>query len=56
MNTNELQEGAVASRHLVKQPKALQYFHNGELKKESEEERAAGRFELFLDLLCTWLI
>jgi hypothetical protein len=52
MNTSELQEKAVASRHLIKRPKALQWFHQGELKKESEEERQAGRFELFLDLLC----
>lgn len=40
------------SRYLVKRPKALQWFHNGQLQKESEEERQAGRFELFLDLLC----
>lgn len=53
MNTNELQENVVASRHLIRRPKALQWFHNGELKKASDEERQAGRFELFLDLLCT---
>lgn len=37
---------------MIKRPKALQWFHNGRLVKESEEERQAGRFELFLDLLC----
>jgi hypothetical protein len=52
MNTGELQENAIASRYLFKRPKALQWFHEGELKKESEDERQAGRFELFLDLLC----
>ena len=56
MNTNELQESAAASRYLFKRPKALQYFHNGELKKESEGERQAGRFELFLDLLYVALV
>lgn len=40
-------------RYLVRRPKALQYFHNGELKKAAEKERVAGRFELFFDLLCT---
>lgn len=52
MNCNELQENAKASCYLVKRPKALQWFHNGRLCKESEDERQAGRFELFLDLLC----
>ena len=52
MNCNELQEHAKPSCYLVKRPKALQWFHNGQLYKESEEERQAGRFELFLDLLC----
>ncbi|KAL7795959.1 bacterial low temperature requirement A domain-containing protein [Trichoderma ceciliae] len=37
---------------MIKRPKALQWFHNGRLVKESDEERQAGRFELFLDLLC----
>jgi hypothetical protein len=39
-------------RYLVRRPKALQYFHNGQLKKAAEKERVAGRFELFFDLLC----
>ncbi|CAM1510432.1 Fc.00g007670.m01.CDS01 [Cosmosporella sp. VM-42] len=51
MNCNDLQEHQKASCYLVKRPKALQWFHNGRLYKESEEERQAGRFELFLDLL-----
>ncbi|ETN38010.1 uncharacterized protein HMPREF1541_07633 [Cyphellophora europaea CBS 101466] len=51
MNCDELQESARPQRYLVKRPKALQWFHNGELHKAGEEERAAGRFELFLDLL-----
>lgn len=55
MNTDELQKDAVPSRYLIKQPKALQYYYNGELRKESEGERAAGRFELFLDLLCAFM-
>lgn len=52
------EDGAYSpSRYLVKRPKALQWFYNGQLQKESEEERQAGRFELFLDLLCklSWL-
>ena len=42
------------TRYLIKRPKALQWFHNGRLEKEgdADEERVAGRFELFLDLLC----
>lgn len=51
MNCNELQESGRPQRYLVKRPKALQWFHNGQLHKASEEERQAGRFELFLDLL-----
>ncbi|KAH0844286.1 hypothetical protein AYO21_00761 [Fonsecaea monophora] len=47
---------AVASRYLIKRPKALQWFHNGRLERESEEERQAGRFELFLDLLYVALV
>ena len=39
-------------RYLIRRPKALQYFHNGQLKKAAEKERVAGRFELFFDLLC----
>ena len=56
MNTDELQENVAPSRHLIKRPKALQWFHNGELKKASEGERQAGRFELFLDLLYVALV
>lgn len=52
MNCNELQEHARADCFLVKKPRALQWFYKGELQKEKEEERQAGRFELFLDLLC----
>lgn len=52
MNCNELQENATGERYMIKRPKALQWFHNGRLVKESDEERQAGRFELFLDLLC----
>ncbi|KAM0242462.1 hypothetical protein ACHAPO_000881 [Fusarium lateritium] len=51
MNCNELQEHARADCFLVKKPRALQWFYKGELQKEKEEERQAGRFELFLDLL-----
>lgn len=40
--------GTPANRYFIRQPKALQYFYNGELKRA----RQAGRFELFLDLLC----
>ncbi|KAK6375881.1 hypothetical protein LTS17_007703 [Exophiala oligosperma] len=47
---------AEASRYLIKRPKALQWFHNGTLERESEEERQAGRFELFLDLLYVALV
>ena len=52
MNCDELQANAKPARYLIKRPKALQWFHNGRLQKASEEERQAGRFELFLDLLC----
>lgn len=52
MNCNEIQQGTKGSRYLVKRPKALQWFNNGRLEKASDEERQAGRFELFLDLLC----
>ncbi|KAI5457971.1 bacterial low temperature requirement A protein-domain-containing protein [Mariannaea sp. PMI_226] len=51
MNCNELQEHAKAACYVVKKPRALQWFYKGQLYKESEEERQAGRFELFLDLL-----
>jgi hypothetical protein len=56
MNIDELQKDTVPSRYLIKRPKALQYYYNGELRKESEGERAAGRFELFLDLLCEFMV
>jgi hypothetical protein len=46
------EEDAPARRYLLRRLKALQFFHNGALKKASKEERQAGRFELFLDLLC----
>ncbi|KJZ73492.1 hypothetical protein HIM_07048 [Hirsutella minnesotensis 3608] len=39
------------SRYVIKRPKALQWFDNGRLHKEIDEERQASRFELFLDLL-----
>jgi hypothetical protein len=48
-------ETSVTRRYLVRRPKALQFFHNGHLKKASDEERQAGRFELFLDLLCKFV-
>ncbi|KAJ4159957.1 uncharacterized protein LMH87_007892 [Akanthomyces muscarius] len=51
MNCDELQEGAKGERYIIKRPKALQWFCDGELQKDSDEERQAGRFELFLDLL-----
>ncbi|POR39761.1 LtrA [Tolypocladium paradoxum] len=51
MNCNELQESTRGSRYVVKRPKALQWFYNGRLYKASDEDRQAGRFELFLDLL-----
>lgn len=54
MNCDELQKHAQAPCYLVKRPKPLQWFHHGRLCKEKEEERQAGRFELFLDLLCTY--
>lgn len=52
MNCNELQENAKPACYVVKKPRALQWFYKDQLYKESEEERQAGRFELFLDLLC----
>lgn len=56
MNADELQENVTPSRYLIKRPKALQWFHHGELQKASEGERQAGRFELFLDLLYVALV
>lgn len=52
MNCNELQEHTKADCFLIKKPRALQWYYKGQLQKEKEEERQAGRFELFLDLLC----
>lgn len=52
VNCNQLQDSTLGTKYLIKRPKALQWFHNGVLVKDSEEERQAGRFELFLDLLC----
>ncbi|KAJ5100553.1 hypothetical protein N7456_006605 [Penicillium angulare] len=48
IEVNELQSNP---RYLLRQPRALQWFENGRLVKRNEEERQAGRFELFLDLL-----
>ncbi|KAF2423690.1 hypothetical protein EJ08DRAFT_652575 [Tothia fuscella] len=44
-------QDASKPRALFRQPMALQWFEDGQLRKRSEEERQAGRFELFLDLL-----
>lgn len=55
MNCNELQEHAKPACYVVKKPRALQWFYKDQLCKESEEERQAGRFELFLDLLCEFI-
>lgn len=52
VNCSQLQDSTIGTKYLVKRPKALQWFHNGVLVKDSEGERQAGRFELFLDLLC----
>lgn len=41
---------------MIRRPKALQFFHHGRLKKFSEKERVASRFELFFDLLYVALI
>ncbi|KAG6001337.1 hypothetical protein E4U21_004435 [Claviceps maximensis] len=46
MNCNELQEGNKPSRYVTKRPKALQWFYNGCLYKESDEERQASRDDL----------
>lgn len=53
MDTSGLQS-ATPRRYLFRRPKALHYFHNGQLKRENAGERQAGRFELFLDLLCEY--
>ncbi|GAM39916.1 hypothetical protein TCE0_034r11852 [Talaromyces pinophilus] len=44
-------ESQSQTRYLIRQPLALQWFDNGKLVKRCEQERQAGRFELFLDLL-----
>ncbi|KAF7551320.1 hypothetical protein G7Z17_g5114 [Cylindrodendrum hubeiense] len=51
MNCSELQEHAKPVCYVVKKPRALQWFYKDQLQKESDDERQAGRFELFLDLL-----
>ncbi|KAH6689880.1 bacterial low temperature requirement A protein-domain-containing protein [Plectosphaerella plurivora] len=51
MNCDELQSSTRCSKYVIKQPKALQWFYKGTLQRASDEERQAGRFELFLDLL-----
>lgn len=51
LDTN-MEEEPRERRYLIQRPKALQYFHHGQLKKAAEKERVAGRFELFFDLLC----
>lgn len=56
VNCAELQESSKAQRYLIRRPKALQWFHNSTLIKDTEEERQAGRFELFLDLLYVALV
>jgi low temperature requirement protein LtrA len=56
MNADSLQEHVAPSRYLIKRPKALQWFHHGQLRKATEGERQAGRFELFLDLLYVALV
>lgn len=47
----EAQELNSNPRYLIRQPRALQWFEGGKLMKLQDEERQAGRFELFLDLL-----
>lgn len=54
MNCSDLQKHADGDHYVVKCPRALQWFENGRLRKYSDEERQSGRFELFLDLLCTF--
>lgn len=51
-----MEEEPKERRYLVQRPRALQYFHNGQLKKAAEKERVAGRFELFFDLLYVALV
>jgi len=50
------EKSTAGPRYLIKRPKALQWYRNGKLEKESDEERQAGRFELFLDLLYVALV
>lgn len=56
MNCDELQQSTKGTRYLIKRPKALQWFNGDRIEKESDEERQAGRFELFLDLLYVALV
>jgi hypothetical protein len=56
MPSEDSESAALGRRYLIKRPKVLQYFHDGALKKASEGERQAGRFELFLDLLYVALV
>lgn len=52
VNCSKIQESTIGTRYLIRRPKALQWFHNRDVIRDSEEERQAGRFELFLDRLC----
>ncbi|KAK5083511.1 hypothetical protein LTS08_003704 [Lithohypha guttulata] len=56
VNCAQLQQSTKPTRYLIKRPKALQYFHHSTLITDSSEERQAGRFELFLDLLYVALV
>ena len=51
MSATAMEQEPKERRYLIRRPKALQYFHNGQLMKAAEKERVAGRFELFFDLL-----
>lgn len=55
MDANEQQGRNPRAQYVIKCPRALQWFENGRLYKAGLEERQAGRFELFLDLLCAYL-
>ncbi|KAF2092439.1 hypothetical protein NA57DRAFT_50195 [Rhizodiscina lignyota] len=56
MASEDSEAAALGHRYLIKRPKVLQYFYGGQLKKANDEERQAGRFELFLDLLYVALV
>jgi hypothetical protein len=57
MSSPDSENAALGHRYLLRRPKALQYFDaEGKLSKASDEERQAGRFELFLDLLYVALV